>query len=438
MASLNNVSDMGNAEFPANASFPSWPDERLWPDQRTFTGSGNPLVAAANSLLVLIPQIRATATHPSPQLLREHLLDEVRQFEMRAQQAGIPNETILGARYCLCTALDEAAALTPWGGGGVWSAHSLLVTFHNETWGGEKFFQLLAKLSQNPRQHIDLLELLYYCLLLGFEGRYRVADNGRSQLDTVRQRLLLILRDVRGEYASPLSPHWQDAPLLAQVRRLPVPLWVFASIAAVIGLFAYFGMSWSLGSQSDAVYTAISVLKPPVLPAPAPRATAPQPVPFGQALTGFLAPEIRENLLAVRNEADRSVIILHGDGLFTSGSNELRSEYIPVLSRVADALNQSQGSILVSGYSDNVPIRTLRFPSNWELSQARADAVKKLLQDRLMQPDRVRAEGRGDADPVAPNDSAANRARNRRVEITLLVSPVAGVVVNPVQGGVRP
>ena len=106
MASLNNVSDMGNAEFPANASFPSWPDERLWPDQRTFTGSGNPLVAAANSLLVLIPQIRATATHPSPQLLREHLLDEVRQFEMRAQQAGIPNETILGARYCLCTALD--------------------------------------------------------------------------------------------------------------------------------------------------------------------------------------------------------------------------------------------------------------------------------------------------------------------------------------------
>src|SRR3546814_4408388 len=61
-----------------------------------FSGSSNPLVAAANSLLVLIPQIRATPAHPSPQLLREHLLDEVRQFEMRAQQAGIPNETILG------------------------------------------------------------------------------------------------------------------------------------------------------------------------------------------------------------------------------------------------------------------------------------------------------------------------------------------------------
>lgn len=438
MSSLNNVSDMGNSGLPADGGFSARQGERLWPDEHAFSGSSNPLVAAANSLLVLIPQIRATPAHPSPQLLREHLLDEVRQFEMRAQQAGIPNETILGARYCLCTALDEAAALTPWGGGGVWSAHSLLVTFHNETWGGEKFFQLLAKLSQNPRQHIDLLELLYYCLLLGFEGRYRVADNGRSQLDTVRQRLLLILRDVRGEYAVPLSPHWQDAPLLAQVRRLPIPLWVFASIAAVIGLFVYFSMSWSLGGKSDTVYTAMSGLKPPVLPAPAPKAATPEPVPFGRALTGFLAPEIRENLLAVRNEADRSVIILHGDGLFTSGSDELRSEYIPVVSRVADALNQSQGSILVSGYSDNVPIRTVRFPSNWELSQARADAVKELLQDRLTQPARVRAEGRGDANPVAPNDSPANRARNRRVEITLLVSPLAGDAANPVQGGTRP
>jgi type VI secretion system protein ImpK len=52
----------------------------------------------------------------------------------------------------------------------VWSRHSLLVTFHNETWGGEKFFQLLAKLAQNPQQHAHLLELMYYCLALGFEG----------------------------------------------------------------------------------------------------------------------------------------------------------------------------------------------------------------------------------------------------------------------------
>lgn len=71
---------------------------------------------------------------------------------VRCQQAGLTYETIVEARYCLCTALDEAAALTPWGSSGVWSSNGLLVTFHNETWGGEKFFRLLARLSQKPHE----------------------------------------------------------------------------------------------------------------------------------------------------------------------------------------------------------------------------------------------------------------------------------------------
>ncbi|WP_447922551.1 DotU family type VI secretion system protein [Achromobacter aegrifaciens] len=394
---------------------------RLRPHDYVISGT-NPLVAAANPLLDLIPQIRATAAHPSPAMLREHLLDEVRQFELRAQQAGIPNETILGARYCLCTALDEAAALTPWGGGGVWSAHSLLVTFHNETWGGEKFFQLLAKLSQNPGQHLDLLELLYYCLLLGFEGRYRVIDNGRSQLETLRQRLLRILRGARGDYPLALSPHWRDEPAQAPLRRLPVPLWVFGALAAVLALALYWGLGWRLGSQSDAVFASIAKLRPPTVQIAPPAVKRPAPAP---RLAVFLAPEIRDQLVSVRDEVDRSVVVLRGDGVFESGASSVRDQYLPVLSRVADALRETQGSILVRGYSDNTPMRSARFPSNWHLSQARADAVKDMLEQRLGQTARVRAEGRGDADPVAPNDTAAGRALNRRVEITVLVPPVA-------------
>lgn len=388
------------------------------PHEYVISGS-NPLVAAANPLLDLIPQIRATPSHPSPAMLREHLLDEIRQFELRAQQAGIPNETILGARYCLCTALDEAAALTPWGGNGVWSAHSLLVTFHNETWGGEKFFQLLAKLSQNPNQHLDLLELLYYCLLLGFEGRYRVLDNGRSQLETLRQRLLRILRGARGDYPRALSPHWQDVPAQTQLRRLPVPLWVFGALAAVLALAVYWALSWSLSRQSDEVFAAISNVRPPTVQIAPTRQPAAAP-----RLAVFLSPEIRDELVSVRDEVDRSVVVLRGDGLFESGSAAVRDQYLPVLARVADALRQTRGDILVRGYSDNIPMRSTRYPSNWHLSQARADAVKDMLEQRLGQPQRVRAEGRGDADPVAPNDTAVGRARNRRVEITLMVPPV--------------
>jgi type VI secretion system protein ImpK len=390
------------------------------PDDYVISGP-NPLVAAANPLLDLMPQIRATPSHPSPAQLREVLVDEVRQFELRAQRAGVPNETILGARYCLCTALDEAAALTPWGGNGTWSAHSLLVTFHNETWGGEKFFQLLARLSQNPGPHLALLELLYYCLQLGFEGRYRVIDNGRTQLETLRLRLLQILRKGHGEYALPLSGHWRDAPAQSQARRLPVPLWACAALAGALAFTAYLSLSWMLGAQSDAAYAAVGGLKPPAMQIVA----RPLP-PAAPRLAVFLAPEIRESLVTVRDEADRSVVVLRGDGLFESGSTTVKNPYLPVLARIAGALNGVAGNVLISGYTDSVPMRSARFASNWQLSQARADAVKDILSQHLAQPNRVRAEGRGEADPVALNDTPANRARNRRVEITLLVAP-AGV-----------
>src|SRR5690606_21082543 len=116
----------------------------------------------------------------------------------------------------------------------------------------------------------------------------------------------------------------------------------------------------------------------------------------------FLAPEIRDDLVTVRDEVDRSVVVLRGDGLFESGSASVREQYLPVLSRVADALRETEGNILVRGYTDNIPMRGARYPSNWHLSQARADAVEALLDARLDNPQRVRAEGRGGAGPGAP------------------------------------
>ncbi|WP_439654604.1 type IVB secretion system protein IcmH/DotU, partial [Type-D symbiont of Plautia stali] len=127
------------------------------------TAHENPLVAIANPLINSIAQLRHSVSHDNPAGLRQQLIDLVRRFEVACQQAQLPYETIVGARYCLCTSLDEAAALTPWGSRDVWPRSGLLVTFHNETWGGEKFFQLLARLSQHPQQNILLLELMNAC-----------------------------------------------------------------------------------------------------------------------------------------------------------------------------------------------------------------------------------------------------------------------------------
>jgi type VI secretion system protein ImpK len=119
------------------------------------------------------------------------------------------------------------------------------------------------------------------------------------------------------------------------------------------------------------------------------------------------------------------VVTLKGDGLFASAATEVRGRYTDVIQRIAAAMNNVSGQIQVIGYSDNVPIRSARFASNFELSLARARSVQTLLQQQLAQPSRVKAEGRGESNPLVPNNSAENRARNRRVEITLLVAPDA-------------
>jgi type VI secretion system protein ImpK len=412
-------SPQGRAQA-ASARSPA-PNNVSEPPPLAHVSGMNALVAAANPLLDLVPQLRATLQHPDPLGLRDALVRDIKAFEARARAAGVSPEAVMGARYALCTLLDEVAASTPWGSG-VWAAkHSLLVLFHNETWGGEKFFLLLSKLAQSPAQNRDLLELLYVCLALGFEGRYRVIDNGRAQLETLRERLAQILRTQHGEYERELSPAWQPAAVKRHRFFAVVPLWaVFAACGALLaGIYLLF--SYKLNSGSDPVFAKIQAIRVGTdVPKPVVRTPAPQP-----RLAGFLADEIARGLVTVQDSVDRSVITIVGDGLFAPGSGAISNAYQPLLARIADELNKVPGIVRITGHTDNQPIRSVRFPSNWHLSQERAKSVLNTLAARMTNPARLSAEGRADSEPVAPNDTPANRARNRRVEITLFVAPAA-------------
>jgi type VI secretion system protein ImpK len=378
------------------------------------TASLNPLVAAAMPLLSAAPRIRHSAQHPNPAGLKEALAEGIRAFEAKARGEGLPNEQVIAGRYILCTLLDESAASTPWGGSGAWAAQSLLVQFHNESWGGEKVFALMAKLAENVPANRHLLELLYVCLAFGFEGRYRVIDNGRAQLDGVRSRLSQMLRQGHTPDTA-LSPRWQGAEPGERGLRQRLPLWAIAAATALVLLLAYIGLRFSINGASDDVFTTLRSfdVKTAAVAAPAPPPAAPR-------LATLLDTDIKAGLVQVNDLADRSVVVIKGDGLFGPGSAEVSSELRPLVLRIGEALQRLKGTVLVTGHTDNQPIRSLRFPSNWHLSQARAEAFRNLLSERV-EIGRLRAEGRADAESLADNATPAGRAKNRRVEVTLMV-----------------
>ena len=383
-----------------------------------MSASLNPLVSAAMPLLAAAPRVRHTARHANPMALRDALSEGVRKFEAQARAQGLPNEQVIAARYILCTLLDESAASTPWGGAGAWSANSLLVQFHSETWGGEKVFQLMSKLAENVEGNRHLLELLYVVLALGFEGRYRVINNGRTQLDGVRTRLAQLL----GQGHTPeraLSPRWQGHAAKGPRLMDGLPLWLIASGFLLLLALSYMGLRFALASSADPIFAKLQALdakkvQVTAAPPPPPPAAAPR-------LAGLLAPEIKAGLVEVQDLADRSVVTIKGDGFFEPGSAEIAAGVRPLLPRIAQALANLKGKVLIAGHTDNQPIRTLRYPSNWHLSQDRADTVKTELA-RAVSADRLRAEGRADSEALADNATPAGRSRNRRVEITLFVA----------------
>ncbi len=363
-------------------------------------------------------RLRNTIAHPAPASLRAQLLGYLRQFEEKARQAGVAPDEVMLARYVLCTALDEAVLSTPWGSTSDWGKQSLLITLHNEAWGGEKVFQLLEHCLQNPHQRLHLLELLYLCTSLGFEGRYRVMHDGRSQLEALRERTAAVIRSTRGEYEHELSPHWRGLSVMRDRLSQYLPPWVGIAIGLALLLALLFGLRMKLAADAEPVFKRIHAIGE--IPVQAIDRPAVQPrVIERPRLARFLADDIKAQRVAVEDAVDRSVVTIRGDELFASASASVRDEFQPLLLRIADALRKVKGQVLVTGHSDNRPIATLRYPSNWKLSQARAQEVADLLGATTGDAGRFTAEGRSDTEPVASNASAEGRARNRRVEITV-------------------
>ncbi|MEN5094967.1 MULTISPECIES: type IVB secretion system protein IcmH/DotU [Pseudomonas] len=237
---------------------------RLGPAQ-SFSVSLNPLVAAASELLSEVVRLKHSKSAEDLRALNTRLSAGLKQFDARAQQDGAQSSQVMAARYVLCTVVDEAVVSTSWGNESEWSQMSLLSSFHNETFGGEKFFQLLDRLSKNPVKHLPMLELMYLCLALGFEGKYRVIPRGVLELEGIRDALYRQIRQLRGDVPRELSPHWEG--LRDQRRSLVriVPGWMVALFTVVCLLVMYSGFAWVLGQQRESLLQTYQPLDPVVV-----------------------------------------------------------------------------------------------------------------------------------------------------------------------------
>ena len=388
----------------------------------------NPLVAAASSLLGLAIRLKNRASHSDVEGLHGRVVNEVKKFERAALNSGASPEAVRAARYALCATVDDLVLNTPWGSRSLWTTRSMVGTFHNELSGGERFYDILSHLEKNPGRNTDVLELMYLCLTLGFEGRYRIEQRGSSEHGQIRDGLFRVVRGNRGEFERELSPHWRGIDAGHRPLTSYVPVWVVGAIAAGLLTLTFMGVSYALSIPADLTESHLTSAPPAggvvlarVQPAPPPP---PPPMPAPELrveIEGFLAPEIQQGLVVVEEDFQTITIRITGQNMFRSGSDEVQQQFLPLLQRIAAALNDKPGDVIVEGHSDGDAIRTVRFPSNWHLSLARAEATMALIARDLQDPGRLRAEGMADTDRlVQVENTAADKARNRRIELVLL------------------
>jgi chemotaxis protein MotB len=154
-------------------------------------------------------------------------------------------------------------------------------------------------------------------------------------------------------------------------------------------------------------------------------------------LEAALAAPIRKRTVSVTPTKEGVVVSLREAGFFDSGSTTLESQALPTLSAIVKVIGPERMRIRIEGYTDNVPIHSQRFDSNWELSTARATEIIKLFITKYaIAPERLSASGYGEYYPAASNETAAGRAMNRRVDLVILnsnvesLAPPAPIVVS--------
>ena len=211
---------------------------------------GNPLIELASPLLRLALHLRQEFEPLSEAELYRLVSDEILAMEPQLVHQGFGRQTISDFRYLLCCVLDEAVMSQPWGSCGVWSSHSLLTRFHQQSWGGEQFFVRLQEYMSHPTEHQELLQFAHLCLHLGYEGRYRIQPQGETDLRQLQQQLhRLLYPDALATHSATLHLTPQPQPTTRR-EAPPLPLALYGLGAFLLLSLTFLCLYQSLAQQS--------------------------------------------------------------------------------------------------------------------------------------------------------------------------------------------
>ncbi|MDC8786103.1 type IVB secretion system protein IcmH/DotU [Roseateles koreensis] len=315
---------------------------------------------------------------------RERLLHQLDTSGGTALAANYSSDEVDDARYAVAAYFDEAVLNSDNPLREFWQAQPLQLELYKDNRSGIGFFTRLERLRQSPERNFRLLELYNLCLMLGFEGRYRL--EGRETLNTISAGLAQEIARLRGNKATQLAPH----AVLKERRRafhLRVSVWLWP-LLALLGLF--FGARY-LNQDLDERAARLAQDS---------RQLAQQSV--------HIKPDIQSVLNAMLK--GRSIGFESGRDLLTPAGAAFLDTLLPVLQ------SEPEARVALNGHTDSLGAPA----SNQRLSLARAQAVQRYLTQHGIAAERLQAEGFGASQPIAPNTTAEGQAQNRRIEFKVL------------------
>lgn len=214
----------------------------------------NPLVDAAAYLFSIIGKLKQVTSYRNLAKLHQELLQELNAFQDTAKSHGYSSEYILVARYALCATLDDIILNTSWGSQGQWDSFNLLSTLNQESSQSDRFFIILDRISKDPILYIDVMELMYICLSLGYKGQFHSTEFNNNQLDHITNVLYKCIRAYRGEFSKTLSPFPIKTVSAQKKYSKKMPMWMILVTTIFIIVTLFLSLQFLLDTISNQAY----------------------------------------------------------------------------------------------------------------------------------------------------------------------------------------